>query len=396
MRGVRYLSMAEHSGYGLAAQSYLLALIDAGVNLEWFPLVPFPHGYAPWTEIEGSLDWVAGLAGVDGAAGFFGPALLETIGAGIDHDVVVQHSTPEHWPRYLDPDHRNIGYTVWETDAPPPHWPDLANLMDRVLVPSRFNRSVFRAAGITTPIDVVPHIRRPATAPPTRDAVEAFRRGHRIPRHHLVFYTIEAWTARKTPWKTILAFLEAFSSPDPVSLVVKTGPEGPRSGADAADTPTRVLVHDLISSFRDPAHVVLIDRQIPAATVDLLHHVGDVYLSLTHSEGWGLSGFDAIAVGNPVITTGWGGQLEYLGGDWPYLIDFRLTPVMDAKGRGSYLPSQRWATPVMGHAVSLLREVFERPEVARKHAAELSERVRTEFSEEAVGRLLIEAIGRGA
>jgi glycosyltransferase involved in cell wall biosynthesis len=265
-------------------------------------------------------------------------------------------------------------------------------LVDRVIVPSRFNEAVFRDAGLERPIDVVPHVKRPDSDPPPADRIDGFRAQHGIPREHMVFYSIEAWTARKTPWKTIHAFLGAFTSDDPVTLVIKTGPLGPRSGAAASNTPTELLVEELITHFEKPAHVVLINHEISGTEIDLLHHLGDCYLSLTHSEGWGLSPFEAGAVGNPVIITGWGGHLEHIGNDWPYLIDFELTPVMDALGRGSYLPTQNWATPVMDHAVELIREVYSNRDEARARGAALAARIGEEFSEEIIGRRLVDML----
>jgi glycosyltransferase involved in cell wall biosynthesis len=395
MHGVRYISPAESSGYGFAAQGYILSLIHAGVSVEWFPLVDSPHGYQPWNTVEGATAWIAGLADPLSIDGYFGEVVQRTLGRDVQHDTVIIHCTPEHWPRYVDPGKRNIGNTVWETNAPPPHWAYPLGLVDRLVVPSRFNASVFRDAGYERPIDVVPHVKRPDSDPPSADRIDGFRARHSIPHEHMVFYSIEAWTARKTPWKTIRAFLEAFTSDDPVSLVVKTGPEGPRSGAEAFNTPTEVLAGELVSHHEKPAHLVLINREIPSSDIELLHHLGDCYLSLTHSEGWGLSPFEAAAIGNPVIVTGWGGHLEHIGRDWPYLVDFELTPVMDAQGRGSYLPTQKWASPVMEHAVELIREVYGNRDDARANGAALAERIGKKFNEEVIGKRLADMIQGG-
>ena len=134
------------------------------------------------------------------------------------------------------------------------------------------------------------------------------------------------------------------------------------------------------------------NREIPSSDIELLHHLGDCYLSLTHSEGWGLSPFEAAAIGNPVIITGWGGHLEHMGRDWPYLIDFELTPVMDAQGRGSYLPTQKWASPMMEHAVELIREVYGNQDDARANGTALAGRIAERFSEEVIGGRLADMI----
>jgi len=388
--------MAENSGYGISAQGYLRSLLSAGARVEWCPLVQTSYGYQLWNRVEGSAAWIAGLADQRSSDGFFGEAVQRTLGLDVDHDTIIIHSTPEHWPRYSDPGKRSIGYTVWETDAPPPQWKPLMNSVDHVLVPSRFNKKVFQSEGIDPPIDVIPHIVRPDPAAPFTERVDGFRDEHGIDHERFIFYAIEAWTPRKALWKTIHAFLQAFDADDPVSLVVKTGPTGPRSSAAAESSPTEMLVRDLISHYQRPPSVTLINHELTAVEIELLHLIGDCYVSLAHSEGWGLSVFDAAASGNPVIVTGWGGHLDYLGDRWPYLIDFEMTPVMDAQGRGSYLPTQNWAAPSIDHAVRLIREVYRNPESARGHAAARAERIATEFGEDAVGQRLLGAIRGGA
>jgi glycosyltransferase involved in cell wall biosynthesis len=396
MKGVRYISLAENSGYGIAAQGNLRSLLRAGVTVEWYPLVATPQGYQPWNKVNGATAWIAGLADERSSDSFFGEAVQRTLDRDIDYDTVIIHCTPEHWPRYADPGKRNIGYTVWETDAPPPHWKPLMNSVDRVLVPSRFNQQVFYSSGIVAPIDVVPHIVRPVPVEPSAERVDRFRDELGIRSEQFIFYTIEAWTPRKALWKTIHAFLQAFDADDPVSLVVKTGPTGPRSSAAAYNSPTETLVQELVSHYERAPNVVLIDHEMTAVEIELLHHVGDCYLSLAHSEGWGLSVFDAAASGNPVIVTGWGGHLDYLGARWPYLIDFEMTPVMDAQGRGSYMPTQNWAAPSIDDAVRLMHEVHENPGRARAHAAARAERIAIEFGEEAVGRRLLDILDGGS
>lgn len=396
MNGVRYISVAENSGYGISAQGYLRSLLRAGARVEWYPLVDSPLGYQPWNSVGGAVAWIAGLADERSNDGYFGEAVRRTLDRNVDHDTIIIHCTPEHWPRYVDPGKRNIGYTVWETDAPPPHWKPLMNSVDQVLVPCRLNKQVFENAGIDAPVDVVPHIVRPMAAAPSNEHVDGFRDEHGIDHEHFIFYSIEAWTPRKALWKTIHAFMQAFGADDPVSLVLKTGPEGPRSGAAADNSPTERLVRELISHYERPPSVTLIDHELTAVEIELLHHIGDCYLSLAHSEGWGLSIFDAAASGNPAVVTGWGGHLDYLGDQWPYLIDFEMTPVMDAQGRGSYLPTQNWAAPSIDHAVRLIHEVYRNPERARGRAAARAERIAVDFGEEAVGKKLVDVIRRGA
>jgi hypothetical protein len=84
--------------------------------------------------------------------------------------------------------------------------------------------------------------------------------------------------------------------------------------------------------------------------------------------------FDAAAYGNPVVTTGFGGHLDYLAGS-PYLVDFELVPVIHPYGLPTYSPDQRWAEPDVEHGASLLRRIAGDREGARSHAASLAQEI---------------------
>ena len=92
--------------------------------------------------------------------------------------------------------------------------------------------------------------------------------------------------------------------------------------------------------------------------------------------------------------TGWGGQLDFLGPDWPYLVDYEMTPVMSAIDCGSYHPSQNWASASLGDAVELLRAIKADPTSARSRCSDRSEAIKAQFDEEAVGQRLLEVLKR--
>ena len=99
-----------------------------------------------------------------------------------------------------------------------------------------------------------------------------------------------------------------------------------------------------------------------------LHERGNCFVSLCRSEGWGLGAFDAAASGNPVVTTGFGGHLDYLAGT-DYLVRFDLVPVDDPAGYPSYAPDQHWAEPDLDHGAELLRHVMAHRDEAAARAA---------------------------
>ncbi len=231
----------------------------------------------------------------------------------------VAHLIPEHYPQVRQVAREEagsraagplVGHTVWETDRLPQHWPALLNTVDLVIVPTEWNRGVFAASGVQVPLAVVPHV---ATAPAPGDRGA----GLGLRDDHVVFYTIGRWDERKAVFRTVQAFLHAFTADDPVTLVVKTGTLVEMPPSDwGAQSPlahtTAWQLAGLVHHHRNPPHVQLEVDTWPQDRIDGLHHRGDCYVTVARGEGWGMGAFDATAHGNPVIATGWGGFCEYL------------------------------------------------------------------------------------
>jgi hypothetical protein len=97
-----------------------------------------------------------------------------------------------------------------------------------------------------------------------------------------------------------------------------------------------------------------------------------------------LGAFDAAAHCNPVVMTGFGGQLDFLSPS-PYLVNFELVPVLDPQGFPSYSPDQRWAEPDIDHAAALLREVAHNPSQAAAAFEPLAAAIRVRYQPEAIG-----------
>jgi glycosyltransferase involved in cell wall biosynthesis len=362
---VKYISLREPSGYGVAARRYLLALMGAGVPLTWTPMVPGPGwrlGYEPYL-----------------ARSISDPQFASICNRRIDYDTLLVHTVPEYFPRWraMEPGKRIVGYTTWETTRLSYHWPPLLNAMDLLLVPSQWNRDVFRECGVTTPIEVVPHITHPGPFP------------ERSPPTEIVFYTIGPWTVRKAMANVLEAYCRAFRSGERVRLIVKTSPEDftrppalrrlARYFGSATAAISRVL-----GRHRSHAPVEVVTRTLSDSEIDAFHIKGDCFVSLSHGEGWSIPAFDAAAFGNPVISTRFGGPLEYLSAASAYLVDCTLAAVQDPREPRSYARNQDWAMPDLDVAARLMRDIYERNDEARARGRTLAREVRTRFAETAV------------
>lgn len=374
IKGIKYVSFHGVSGYGTAARSYLRGLRNVGIPITWTPMVPgkaWRIGYQPFlgTKIE-DLE------------------LFPLCNIQIEYDTLIVHTVPEYYPMWArkEPGKRLIGYTVWETDRIPDHWPGLLNKMDHLLVPTHWNKRVFENCGVITPIDVVPHTIGETTPQECETPWE------KEPDEY-VFYTIGAWTARKAIWNTIRSYLKTFTAQDATVLAIKTtSKDFTQRNFPGHSRDTARAVQRIVTSYPNPAKIRLITDELDEEDMVKLHLRGDCYVSLCRSEGWGLGAFDAAGHGNPVIITGFGGQVEYLPRDLALLVNYKIVPVSDRMGKASYSKNQNWGEPDVLHASRLMRWAFEHRTEAKAKGEKLKKHVRENFSENVVIGKLISAI----
>jgi glycosyltransferase involved in cell wall biosynthesis len=281
-----------------------------------------------------------------------------------------------------------VGYTVWETDRLPLHWPPLLQGYDLILTPSTFSRNVL-AHHTKSPVVVVPHL--PRTDWPIADAesLAAFRRRFAIEREDFVFYTVNTWLLRKALWLTLHAYLLAFAESDPVVLFIKTASLGEVDGVGWR--PTRMLFEQVLANYPDPARVVFVPDELRHEDMGLLHLAGDAYVSLTRSEGFGVGAFDAATAGTPVVMTGWSGQLDFLPAQHACLVDYELRQVTERLGNHPY-QEQHWAHADVDHAIEWMRRLFQDRGQAQSRGAGLKTYIAAKYNTEAITQGLLETL----
>jgi glycosyltransferase involved in cell wall biosynthesis len=365
---LRYVAQDARTGYGDAADRLVRALRASGILVE----------YRAWS------------TGVDpGGAGIRRHSRdpLPDQQAGTDAPTIA-HLVPEHSPavRAEVGDGPFVSHTVWETDRLPARWPALLDDVDRVIVPTEWNAATFAASGVRTPTVVLPHV---VCDPVPGDGGVPLG----LPADVVAFYTLSRWDQRKQPDLALRAFLEAFTADDPVALVLKTTPitqyPTPDGWGDASALlgTTMLEVARIMREYSRPPRVRVEIEEWTPERVAGLHARGDCFVSLSHGEGWDLGAFDAAAYGNPIVATGWGGALEWLGADEALLVDADLVPVEHFEPE-SYAPNQHWAAPRLDHAVERLREVARDLDGARRRAAPLRSRV----LEECAGPVVVDRL----
>ena len=95
-----------------------------------------------------------------------------------------------------------------------------------------------------------------------------------------------------------------------------------------------------------------------------LMNQADCYISLHRSEGFGLTMAEAMALGKPVIATGYSGNLDYMSSNNSFLVKYKIVKQEDDLG---VLPKDNyWSEPDIDHAAEMMNFVFNNQEYAKK------------------------------
>ena len=162
---------------------------------------------------------------------------------------------------------------------------------------------------------------------------------------------------RKNPLGLVEAFKQAFEPGEGPTLLLKT--INARFRPEARER--------LRYAIGDRDDIRLVDALLEPAEMAALFRRADCYVSLHRAEGFGLTLAESMALGKPVIATGFSGNTDFMTPANSYLVDWTLTDVgPDAE---HYPEDGTWAEPSLEHAAQLLREVYGDREARRALAA---------------------------
>ncbi len=377
--GLLFAGFLPGTGYGNATRDYLTLLDDAKINVRWAPL---QFGSTAW-----GPDYFAAPPLAPLPPGTSNAGLAATR---VDPAVALFHTPREFWPklRAEHPAPRTLIYTTFEQTILPDVTVRSINGFDGVLVPSRFNFDAFRASGVTIPMWVVPHV----IAPPVARTPETTDRESLLPRQigpdTFVVSLVGPWQSRKAIAASIEAYLRAFGPDDDVLLVVKT-----TTYDHVAKQQSVISVAQMVGRHGRSARLHVVPGDLPYSHLMTIVSRSDCSLSLTRGEGFGLTIAEAIAQGTPVITTGWGAPPEFLGANYPLLVDYKMIAVASEPTDGWAETCGEWASADIDHAASLLRWVRDHREEARNIVKAAQQQLAATCGPSAVQPKLLDALG---
>ena len=217
---------------------------------------------------------------------------------------------------------------VWEADRVPPAWVELlAAGADVIIVPSSFTRDALVLSGF--PGEKIEVVRYGHDIPVAGDSeVPAL---DRAPERPFTFLCVASPHRRKGVLELLAAYAAAFRIDDSVLLRIKTTYDpGAARTRRSFEIPSwaRALEEAGLGRAGAPA-VDLVVARCSDEEARGLYLDADVVVAPSWGESFGLAILEGLASGKPVVTTGWGGALDFLP-PGPDLLPFRTIEGGDA------------------------------------------------------------------
>ena len=271
---------------------------------------------------------------------------------------------------------RIIGYWAWELPRLPDGWQASMRYLHEIWVPSTFTRDAV-AAATNKPVHVVRHPLPPTTASPN------MRGKFGLPEQALVVlnvFHLGSAFARKNPLAAVAAFRKAFGERVDRVLAIKLIDNG-AAGAR----------RELNAAIAGAGNIRLIEGMLPEADMAGLMAAADIVISLHRSEGFGLVPAQAMALGKPVIATGWSGNLDFMNKNNSALVSYSLIPVRDPEGafQGD---DQKWADANVDEAAEWLRRLAGNADLRTRLGAAAAKDVAAQLSPKHFAKAVAELV----
>jgi glycosyltransferase involved in cell wall biosynthesis/SAM-dependent methyltransferase len=265
----------------------------------------------------------------------------------------------------------SIGMWFWEVAEFPATWISAFDHVDELWLPTDH---VARAIGARSTVPIT-KITLPVEMPPV---LPAKRAELGLPDGFMFLFSFDHHSIfeRKNPLALVEAYKRAFAPEDGAVLVVKSI----NSDSDPANHAR------LVAAAEGRGDVHVIDGYLTPDRKNMMVAASDCYVSLHRAEGFGLTMAEAMYLEKPVIATGYSGNLDFMNERNSFLVDYRLVEI--GAGAAPYPPAGSWAEPDVDDAARLMRDVFERPELAAERGRRGGEDIRRTHSAQAAGEIV--------
>ena len=313
---------------------------------------------------------------------------LEMIKREQDYDINLIVTHPLHWRANLSAK-KNIVYCVWEGDSIP-RWMayEIMNpRINKIIVPSEHTRqAIYKTFNeidkdgvfvMTDKIVTIPHGYNPKDFHSQRKKDgDTLSENHLEPRsnkeedntrecksevadnHADTFKFLANKGLRNLEDRggiqyLIEAYLEEFTESENVELILKINP--------AYGIPNIEQMFPNLKKNGVPK-VRFITENYTTKQLNDLYNECDVFVSPTRAEAFNIPCLEAMACGKPVITTNYGGQIDFINQYNGRLIGYEL---VDIKHEVEY-EGVKWAIPSIRELRFEMRNMFDNPQIAKE------------------------------
>lgn len=271
---------------------------------------------------------------------------------------------------------KNIALWAWELPEFPKRWHSAFRWYDEIWTISEFCREAI-AKATDKPVRVLPL----CVEPKVEEGVS--RADFGLPDDRFLFFSMydaRSIQARKNPLASIAAYCAAFPEEGQTALVLKIS-GGSQGRSEAEELRTAIQRKD----------IYILEGVLPAGRLYALMGLCDAFVSLHRSEGFGYPIAEAMALGKPVIVTGWSGNMDFCGNNNACCVSYSLRPLGDS-AVSPYEPAQIWAEPSIEEAAAYMRRLSE-DAVFRSAIADAGKRtVNAKYSAEACAKAIVAAL----
>ena len=163
------------------------------------------------------------------------------------------------------------------------------------------------------------------------------------------FLHVSSCFPRKGADILLKSYGKSFTKKDDVTLIIKTF-KNPHN-----------TIHSLLKKERSQnanyPEVIIIEDDFSAEKLKSLYSICDCLIAPSRGEGFGLPLAEAMLSGLGVITTNWGGQLDFCNNETSWLIDYKFIPAKSHMG----LFDSVMAEPDVDHLAILMKEFYNLP-----------------------------------
>ncbi len=264
-------------------------------------------------------------------------------------DVQISYTAPHNFPFFLANGLKNR-FAIWCYEFPiiPSNMIKYFSIPDYILPPSIFAKDSFVSCKV--PEDkckVIPH----------GIDLEEFKNKnkYKLKTKKAVKFLMPLGQPhlRKGIAETVEAFYKSFTDKDDVCLVAKV----PKSSAANHDVNIYVILQELNKKYKQHPEVELITDFVPSMVE--LYNACDVIYLLTKAEAFFMPGLEGIAANKIILTTNYGGQLDYLNDNNSLLVSGQLQRVNQKALYWNGDFKNVWFEPNIDDAVDKLKFVYQ-------------------------------------